>query len=312
MAKYKQDVGAGLRALAGWARNPVSEDGAAQVFKGLFALGGPLVARMVAEMGSDPDGRRLLSERPDLGAALDDRDALGAMPPGSLGRVYHDFMSGPEVVPGYFIAGLMYRDGRFDRLDWDDDMKYLIERLGNTHDLTHVLSGYGTDLAAEAININFSLGITGVPVPLGGSVFAVGTGLALVPRVGPRRWYELSIEAFRRGRTAARHKPFHCVSFEELLPEPLDAVRERLGIPPLRAPFDSSDWLLSPIARRMANGYGQAGKTARKARAVRQAVEAGVPVKQLMQVPADVRERLLELAEAGASGDELLAAAGRQ
>jgi ubiquinone biosynthesis protein COQ4 len=309
---YRRDWGKGLRALGVWIANPVSEKGATHVPRMVFAVAGPEVASMVGQMRDDSDGRRLLAARSDLGAALNDHEALAAMPAGSLGRTYHEFMSGPGVIPGYVIAGLMYRDGAFEALEWDDDMKYVVERLGNTHDMTHVLSGYGTDLAAEAININFSLGLFtstwagGVP----GALFGAGSGLVLLPKVGLRRWYRLADDAYQRGRAAARRRPFHCVPFEDLLPEPLDDVRHELGIPPMRHPFDSSDWLRSPIGKAMANGFGEASETGRKAAVVKHVVEAGVPIRNVMQAPDRVFAELSELVEKGASDADLRALVG--
>lgn len=312
MTDYRRDLRAGLRALGTWVSNPVSEKGATHVFRMVFAIGGPDMARMTERMRQDPDGRRLLEERPDLGAALDDRAALAAMPEGSLGRAYHEFMSGPGVVPGYVIAGLMYRDGAFDQLDWDEDMKFVLERLGNTHDLSHVLSGYGTDLAAEAININFNLGMFNSPFgrKWPGTAFGVGSGLFLLPKGGLRRWYQLAEEAYERGRAAVQNRPFHCVPFEQLLPEPLEEVRAWMGIPPLRESFDSSDWVRSPIGKRMANGYGEAGETGCKAAVAKRVVEAGVPVKVLMQAPEHVRDQLTDLVGRDAPDEDIRALAG--
>lgn len=146
--------------------------------------------------------------------------------------------------------------------------------------MVHRAQGDGGADVAEAININFNLGLYVSKVP--GVVFGLGSGLFLLPRGGLRRWYRLADEAYERGRATAQNRPFHCVPFERLLPEPIEQVRAWMGIPPLREPSDSSDWVRSPIGKRMANGYGEAGETGRKAAVAKRIVEAGVPVKILM------------------------------
>ena len=39
---------------------------------------------------------------------------LGAMPSGSLGRSYYDFMDHPETIPGYMLSGMIYKDAWID------------------------------------------------------------------------------------------------------------------------------------------------------------------------------------------------------
>ena len=66
-------------------------------------------------------------------------------------------MNVPGGIPGYLLAGLIYRDGFFDGYDMPDDARYAIERTRWLHDLYHVLTGYGTDLAGEGLLIYFQL-----------------------------------------------------------------------------------------------------------------------------------------------------------
>jgi hypothetical protein len=140
----RRDPAEGARRYAQWLRNPVSAEGVVARHRARFALNGPEIARQVEQMRQDPIGRRVLADRPDLGVALSDLAALAAMPEGSLGREYHAFMDRPEVIPSALLASLLHTDGHFERLAWSDEMKFVVERRTQTHDLTHVLSGYGT------------------------------------------------------------------------------------------------------------------------------------------------------------------------
>ena len=99
---------------------PVSPQGVVARHRARFAINGPEVARQVERMRHDPVGRRALADRPDLGAALSDMNALAAIPDGSLDRTYHNFMDRPEVIPSALLASLVHTDGHSERLAWSD------------------------------------------------------------------------------------------------------------------------------------------------------------------------------------------------
>ena len=153
-----RDVPGALLAGARWLVNPVSEGGAKQVPRFKLLAAGPEVLREVERMRVHPTGKRLLADKPDLGALLSSTATLKSMRPGSLGRTFHDAMEIPGGVPGYLLASLIYKDGFFDSLEVSDDVRYFIERSRWLHDLFHVVTGYGTDLSGEGLLIYFMLG----------------------------------------------------------------------------------------------------------------------------------------------------------
>lgn len=296
-----------------WMSNPVSERGAAHVYQMVYAAGGPQLRKMCDAMREHPVGSRLLRERPDLGALLGDYERLSSMPTGSLGHAYSEFVSRPDILPGYLLAGLAYRDGVFDRLEWPDDMKWLVERLSHTHDLTHALSGYGSDLAGEALNINFTLGILDLPVlELFAREFGVGSAIVLSPKVGRARWRRLMREAYERGRAFGARSPFHCIPFEEILPLPVAEARSQLGVPPLSDgshTLDTSDWLSNGISRQIATGFGAMDRAMAAAKNARELVEAGLTPRELMSASEKTRRRLDQMRREGATVEQLVAAA---
>jgi ubiquinone biosynthesis protein COQ4 len=93
------------------------------------------------------------------------------------------------------------------------------------HDLWHVLTGYGRDLAGEAANLSFSYAQT--------RNRGIGVIVIAAAVLGPWRldfnWPRYLWRAWRRGR---RTLPLAMVAYEELLPLPLDEVRRRLRIDP--------------------------------------------------------------------------------
>ncbi len=245
--RFAVDRGLALKHFVAWARAPFTAEGPSHLARARFAAGGPGQARKVRRMLGHETGRRILRERPNLAVALADAEQLEALPAGRFGRAYHAAMSRPGVAPSYLLSSLMYRDETFDGLDWSDEMKYLMDREQQTHDLTHLLSGYGTDPLSEAINVAFLIGLGGARAR---AVRALtwSSKLRARPLVTLRTWRATMLEAHARGRACAQTIPFYCIYWEELLPLPLDEVRRQLGVPPLRSPIEPSRWL-SPRSR---------------------------------------------------------------
>lgn len=304
-----------LRALAAgarWLSNPVSEGGAKQVPRILMYATGPEMLEEVQRMCTHPTGRRILADRPDLAAFLANPSALASMPQGSLGRAFHDAMNVEGGVPGYMLAGLIYSDGFFDSYEMPDDARYAIERSRWLHDLFHILTGYGTDLAGEGLQIYFELGYRqSIPFRLAAlTPQGLGPLLFLRPHVGQRRWRALLREAHARGAAARQSVPPIYVYWEELLPRPLAQVREELGIVPFEE--DTSDWLAkSWLGRRAATGFGAYAREAKKAQLARRIVDAGVDFRKLMRATPECAASLRRLVADGADDVAIRAAAAR-
>ena len=97
-------------------------------------------------------------------------------------------------------------------------MRWYADRSELSHDLAHVLTGYGADGLGETALLWFSYGAFG-----GRANALLMTGAAL------RTWREAGLDwpvrllhAFRRGRSAGN---LSALPYERLLREPLDDVR---------------------------------------------------------------------------------------
>ncbi len=302
----KRNFPAAARDAAIWLSGPVSERGASRAFRIAVHLGGPVLHERRMSMRAHPIGSRLLEERPDLCAALNDMPTLRSMPEGSLGRAFHDFMDHPETIPGYMLSGLVYRDGWFDTIPMDEELSWAFERWIQTHDLMHVVAGYGADLAGEGLNIFFTLAYN---MSLSWRMaWWMPFGLAprlMRPDIGRQRWVGYLREAWERGTAARLHLPFESVPWEELLPQPIEEARRTLGVPPLAEPdMNSADWTDDSFFTRtfLASNVDDTSVQGTKA-----AVTAGVPVKALMSADDATRARVTKLARHGASRDELIA-----
>ncbi len=74
-----------------------------KVIEFLNSTGGNADVRAMARLRAHPAGRRLLAERPSLLAALSDLPRLAALPQGTLGRAYADFMCSESLSPDGII-----------------------------------------------------------------------------------------------------------------------------------------------------------------------------------------------------------------
>jgi ubiquinone biosynthesis protein COQ4 len=117
------------------------------------------------------------------------------------------------------------------------DLTYLHQRMRDTHDLWHAVTGYQGDVLGETALLAFILAQTGNP----GIAVLVTVGLYKTlgaPAASASR--ALIVNGLRRGRRAAWLPE---QAWETMLALPLAEVRQRLGVgaPPVYAPVRSAD-----------------------------------------------------------------------
>lgn len=207
------------RALRQLIREPERTD---QVFALIGALGGNSGERLFQRFRVRAEGRRLLRERPCLLEVLADRERLRTLPPESFGAAYARFMGEQELrAEGLAEAAQTASDP--DRAELDPERRWFYDRLRDMHDLWHVLTGYGRDVAGEAANLAFTHAQT--------RNRGIGAIVLAAAWLGPGRprfaWQRYLARAWWRGH---RCRPLVLAPYEELLPLPLDDVRRRLAI----------------------------------------------------------------------------------
>jgi ubiquinone biosynthesis protein COQ4 len=205
-----------IKALSRLLQDPEQTE---EVFVIIRALTGRSVLNAFNRFKQAEIGQAILTEQRNLVSVLEDRDALGGMPQGSLGRAYLNFVEKEAIT----AAGLIEASNR--EMDFvDPDFERFANRMRDQHDLWHVLTGYGRDTFGEACLLAFTYAQTqnrGVGFIALAGMFKLTK--ALGPGVRSAMW-----QAYRAGKRAAW---LPAEDWEARLREPLDTVRSRLNIP---------------------------------------------------------------------------------
>jgi ubiquinone biosynthesis protein COQ4 len=191
----------------------------AQVFRIVEELGDRTPKRLTRRLRATPSGSRLLRDKPRLLARLKDRAALAALPRGSVGHAYLDFCAG-EGITAEGLVDASERGYSAGRTVLDADEAYVADRMRDSHDLWHVVTGYRGDLIGEASLLAFTFAQTwnrGVGVIV---------AMALVKAAEPEL-RKVILGGFARGRKAAW---LPSLGWEDLLAAPLSRQRLALGL----------------------------------------------------------------------------------
>src|SRR5438874_3927083 len=190
-----------------------------QVFLLIDALRGKTTLRQFARFRETEIGRAALADRRRLFDRLEDRASLAALPAGTLGRAYYDFMAAENLsAEGLVKASTIPQS--------TDGIIWFRERNREMHDLLHIVSGYGRDPLGEACLVAFSYAQTG---QLGFAVIALFAGRRIAQaRRGQPIWRAI-FEGYRRGRRAGW---LIGADWEGVLNRPVEAIREQYAVRP--------------------------------------------------------------------------------
>jgi ubiquinone biosynthesis protein COQ4 len=191
------------------------------VFEIIEALQGPALIKMRHRLQRSEQGRQLLRERPNLVPLLNDREPLRALPEGSLGRVYLEFVEREGIsADGLVSASELTRQGAEAA-----ELRWLRDWLRDTHDLWHAVLGYQGDLVGEAALLAFSHHETrNMGVGMIATVAWFKLGRITDPGIGARR-------AIADGRRRARRAAWFVeVPWHQWLARPIEEVRRELGV----------------------------------------------------------------------------------
>ncbi|MFT4854419.1 MAG: ubiquinone biosynthesis protein COQ4 [Cyclobacteriaceae bacterium] len=191
-----------------------------KVFEVIDAMAGDSTRKSGQRFRASPSGQRILSRDASLLDTLVDRDRLQAMAPGSLGHAYLHFLDSEQLTAdGLVEASDAARMNKHE----DQALRRFETRQRDQHDLWHVTTGYGRNVAGEASLLAFTYAQTR------------NRGLGVIAIVGALKLsknYGLSIfkslwQGYRLGKAAAWLPQ---QEWETLLPLPLVQVRELLNV----------------------------------------------------------------------------------
>ncbi|WP_425410146.1 Coq4 family protein [Hyphococcus sp.] len=195
-----------------------------QVFEIVQALSGDSAKKMFRRFTAAPYGKRVVDAPIKLEEFLGDRDYLRTLPEGSLGRAYLAFMEGENLTPDGLLAAAGEAGIEYDAYPEFSEYMRLFMHLQVSHDLWHVLTGYGRDALGELCNLVFTRQQTGNP----GFKLIVAIGLLAQKLEQPFQPIQKALaEAKRNARKSEWILEY---DVEELLPLPLAEARARLNI----------------------------------------------------------------------------------
>jgi ubiquinone biosynthesis protein COQ4 len=213
------------RALAALARLFADKDDTAQVFEIMRALNGPAAQKLYLRLLSSPEGGRMAYEHVELAPRLMDRDWLASLPAGSVGAAYAAFTA-RENLSAEGLASESRKGLAEGEMDLAHPYAWFGRRMRDSHDIWHVLTGYGRDSLGEVCLVTFSFQQTR---GLGWALIAAGALLRTIGRKHAGAFRAAIREAARRGKVSAW---LPGEDYERLLTEPLEAARRRLGLTP--------------------------------------------------------------------------------
>lgn len=147
----------GMKPLKAWRhfRKLVeNKEDTAQVFHIIEALKGRASHRQAWDFVRSDEGKAFLDDATDIPAMLDDHECWVDCGPETVAAHYIAFMR----REGLSAAGLVAESHRWlpPEKRHADLTEWYFERLRDTHDLFHVLTGYGRDALGEAALLGFS------------------------------------------------------------------------------------------------------------------------------------------------------------
>jgi ubiquinone biosynthesis protein Coq4 len=169
--------------------------------------------RILAALRADRGVASAIDARARIGEV--DLERLRALPEGTLGRAFADFLGARGLDPR-----------SIPRLEAPDDATFVRAHLYETHDIWHVVTGFDTDVAGElGLQAFYSAQVDG-NLPR----WLLAGGLLQSVLKEPEDWsrrLEAVARGWRRGKEA---KPLFGARWDQLWDRPLDEVRASFAL----------------------------------------------------------------------------------
>jgi ubiquinone biosynthesis protein COQ4 len=161
---------------------------------------------------ADPDIHLILKER--YLAPQPDFKSLLQLPIGSLGNLYAQSMIDAHLDPNFY-----------PKLTIEDDYSYIAIRLRQTHDIWHLITGFGTDLEGELALQAFTFAQLHSPL----AIAILSSGIVhLIKTSGP---LNAVVEGMQKGwNMGIKAQPFLAQKWEQRWETPLTQWRLELNV----------------------------------------------------------------------------------
>lgn len=201
-------------------------DDTRHVFSFFEAVNGRSQERWFDRFFDSDYGRSVVADRERIGRILTDRATLQSHGGGTFAAAYLHYLDSENLHPtGVFDAHWDQAPDDMAKLrDCYPQLYALTYMMALTHDLYHVLTGYGRDPLGEAVLLVFTGTQTG---SRGSRLLGRMAGLRIRAEIPSWPVGRMVGEAVRLARTST---PFASVDLLELLPLPLDEARARLNL----------------------------------------------------------------------------------
>ncbi|CAK9052949.1 Uncharacterized protein SCF082_LOCUS28924, partial [Durusdinium trenchii] len=214
---------AAWKAFQGLVRN---REDTRYVFAFFDAVNGRSYEQFYIRFAESEYGRRVVADPKHIGRLLMDRDTLESYGPDTFAAAYLHYLDSENLQPeGVYEANWDNAPERMQSLrdDWPH-LYAMLYMMNLSHDLYHVLTGYGRDPLGEALLLLCSGVQTGGRGPKWLGRMA---GLRIRQEIPSWPVGRMMAEAKRLADTAAH---FPTTDLPALLPLPLDEARARLNI----------------------------------------------------------------------------------
>ena len=181
----------------------------------------------IERLKEDPESAKMFEEK-YMGPEYD-LDELSKLPKDTLGYNYAFLMKTMGFEPHFYRSR--------DRPSLENDSDYVTMRVRKTHDLYHTISGF--NMAIGEIGV-IALNVTQYSYPAFMLIDLVAVGAACFPGLASIPQSEkihssMVFETLAKGMKMAQEcKPLFPVKFEEMVEMPIDDVRKKLNITPVK------------------------------------------------------------------------------
>ncbi|KAJ2371458.1 Ubiquinone biosynthesis protein [Coemansia sp. RSA 2607] len=171
--------------------------------------------KMRQQMLSDPTGRRILKERPQVSFTPDEWEALGRLPAGTFGHTYYNQMR---------RNGISWATRPPVRFVDNEEDAYMLLRYRQCHDFFHTILDMDISVVEELAIKVFEWRQTGLPVGL----IASAVGPLRLPADERRRFFAHYLPwAMQCG---SQSKPIISMYWEEMWERDVEEVRREMGV----------------------------------------------------------------------------------